>query len=135
MADLADWPDVLIVVRAALLDLCPNIAPETPADPAGSLSWLPFLRIECIGGSDDGLTDTSRLTIDAFASTRSAAQALAGSVRQRFVSPGILRVSGKGVIDLAATSAKPRPIAWTASPPPFRYSASYRVDMRRLTSA
>lgn len=130
MADLAAFPDVVILLRAALLDLCPNIAPQTPPDPDASLSWLPMLTVEVIGGTDDRVTDTPSVVIDAFASTRADAYDLAEAVRQRFLS-GPLAVAGKGVIDAAATTSRPQYVAYVDNPPPFRFTATYRVDQRR----
>lgn len=130
MDDLADWPDVEIVVRSVLLDLA-SVGTEVPADPSGTLSWLPFLRITCYGGDDDTHTDTSLFDVDAFASTKGAAAQLAGQARQRLLN-GPHSVAGKGVLDLVGTDTKPHQVPYSANPPPFEYTAAYRGQMRRL---
>lgn len=131
MADLTDWPDILIVARAVLLDLCPNIAPETPPDPQGTLSWLPFVRLTVTGGSDDTVTDVTQLQADCFASSRGAASQLAGKVRQRITGTPPPAAPGVGVLDFGATVSKPQMIP-QAPVGLFMYAATYMVHMRRL---
>lgn len=130
MTDLADWPDVEIVVRAVLLDLA-TVGTEVPADPEGTLSWLPFLRVTCYGGVDDTHTDTSRFDVDAFAATKGAAAQLAGAVRQRLLN-GPHAVAGEGILDNVQTDAKPHRVPYTTTPPPYEYTAAYSGQMRRL---
>lgn len=129
MTDLPDWPDVLVLARAILLDLCPNIAPQTPPDPQGTLSWLPFIRLTAIGGNDDTVTDVTNLQADCFAATQGAASQLAGKVRQRILSAPIV-VPGVGAIDFGATLSKPQNIP--QAPGVFMYAATYLVHQRRL---
>lgn len=131
MADLAEFPDVLIVARAILLDLCPNIAPETPPDPNGTLSWLPFVRLMVIGGSDDYTTDVTTLQVDCFSNSRSGASQLAGSVRQRITSKPPPAAAGIGALDFGATTSKPRNIP-QAVPQLFMYAATYLIHQRRI---
>lgn len=130
MADSQPWPDVTVVVRAALADLCQNVGSSTPADPEGTLSWLPFVLVECIGGDDDQITDTSHLDVQTFAATKTAAGLLARQVQQRFLAAPLV-VPGHGALDLGETLTKPRYLPYVDAPPPWRYVASYTVQMRR----
>lgn len=130
MPDLADWPDALIVARAVLLDLCPNIATATPPDPQGTGSWMPFIRLGVIGGSDDRVTDVTQLQADCFATAFGGASQLAGRVRQRIIAAPIT-ASGVGVIDFGATVSKPQNIP-QAAPGTFMFASTYFIHMRRL---
>lgn len=129
MPDRPDWPDVLILGRALLLDLCPNIASETPPDPQGTFSWLPFIRLTVIGGDDDTVTDVTTLQADCFAATRTAASQLAGKVRQRITASPPPQVTGVGALDFGATLVKPRNIPQT--PGVFLFAATYMIHQRR----
>lgn len=131
MPDLPDWPDALIVARAVLLDLCPNIGPATPPDPQGTGSWMPFIRLGVIGGNDDTVTDVTTLQVDCFASSRGAASQLAGRVRQRITATPPPQAPGVGVIDFGATVSKPQNIPQAAAGT-FMFAATYFIHMRRL---
>lgn len=105
---------------------------EVPADPTGTLTWLPFVRVACIGGNDDRITDLSRVDVIAFADTKAAAAQLAEVVRQRLTSRPVHTAAG--VLDRAVTDSKPQQIPYSNDPPPFAYTASYAVTARRSTS-
>lgn len=137
MTDLAVFPDIEIVVRAVLLDLCPNIAGDTPPDPDGTLSWLPFVQVACIGGPSDRVTDESLLSVQCYASTRGAASLLARQVQQRLTS-GPLVVPGKGTVDVGVTRSKPQYVQYTTVLPNqpgyiARFAATYSLDQRRTS--
>lgn len=137
MTDLAVFPDAELVTRAVLLaepGLVEGltVGTEVPADPAGSMSWLPFVRVTCIGGADDRITDTSRVTVTAFAVTKVAAAQLAELVRQRLTTRPVR--TDAGVLDRAVTDSKPQQIPYSDNPPPFAYTASYAVTARRSTT-
>lgn len=129
MPDLAEWPDALVLARAALLYLCPNIAQATPADPQGTLSWVPFIRLAVTGGADDRVTDETTVQADCFEKTQGGASALAGLVRQRILGAPIA-VPGIGVIDFGATLSKPQNIPQDATGL-FMYAATYSIAARR----
>lgn len=134
MTDLAPFPNAEALVRSILLGLDVDgltVATETPADPAGTLSWLPFLRVVCFGGNDDRITDLSRVDVTAFASTNLAAAQLAEQARQRLITRPVK--TDVGVLDRAVTDSKPQRIPYTDNPPPFAYTASYAVTARRTT--
>lgn len=134
MSDLASFPDVELLTRSVLAADPPlvdglTIGTEVPADPEGTLSWLPFLRVGCHGGSDDRITDTSHVDVDAFAATKGEAAQLAELVRQRLITRPVK--TDVGVLDRASTNPKPQQVHYTDNPPPYMYSAGYTVTARR----
>lgn len=134
MTDLAAFPDVEVSLIAVLLDRVPDadhIGTRTPADITGSLSWLPFLRVAVFGGSDNLITDISRVDVDAFAATQAAARDLAEAARQRLLNGGQPHIGTGFVLDRVRTDTKPRYVPYVDNPPPYRYSAAYSVAARR----
>lgn len=134
MADLAVYSDTFLAAEAALSDMCPNIGMETPSDPDDTLSWLPFLRVQRIGGSSDLVTDSPRLVIDALAASKGAASLLARRVQQRLIS-GPINTTG-GNVDVGATTSGPQYVPWSAVKPGqpgyvARYTATYSIELRR----
>jgi hypothetical protein len=135
MTDLADFPDVELALLAVLGDLvggADHISVSVLADTGGALAWLPFLRVTCFGGTDDLITDLSRVDVDAFAATRAAAKELAGAARQRLL--GKPHVGDGWVLDHVRTDVKPHYVPYVDSPPPYRYTAAYSVTARRPVS-
>lgn len=127
--DLPDWPDPEILARACLLDLA-TAGTEVPADPAGTYSWLPYLRVECIGGKElDPATDVFRLSVDSFAATKADAARLAGLVRQRLLNCPI--VTDAGILDHVTTSTRPAQVPYGDVTRVIRYTAAYSGQMRR----
>lgn len=129
MVVLDDYPDI----EAALVQLLPNAVDDLTADgvtPADFTGKLPFARVVCHGGSDDGITDTSRVTIDYFAATRALAQSGSEAVRQYLTQLGGLQI-GSVVIDQITTDSKPQNIPWNDSNSPQRFVASYKPTARR----
>lgn len=125
MTDLADFPDV----EKCLVQLLADIAPTGTETPPNLQSVLPFLRVTCIGGSDNFVTDTSRFDVHAFAATKADASQLAGRVRQRLL--GKPHVGQGWVLDRVTTLVKPHEQSYVDDPPPWRYVASYSASARR----
>ena len=73
----APYPDIEAVLVTYLRDLA-DTGDQTPA----SLE-APFLRIQRVGGFDDGIADRPRVEVAAYAPTRREAQILSEEVRQR----------------------------------------------------
>lgn len=129
--DLPDWPDPEILIRAVLLDVA-SVGTEVPADPSGTYSWLPFLRVQCFGGGEiDPATDLFRFDLDAFAATKAAASQLAGRARQRLLNWPV--VTDKGVLDRVTTSTRPYQMAYGDESYVIRYTAQYAGRMRRTS--
>jgi hypothetical protein len=129
-ADLADWPDPELLVIAALSGVGALARTEVPADPYGTYSWLPLVRVQCFGGGDvDPATDLFRFTVDCFAATKTAARDIAGDVRQRLLNCPI--VTDKGVLDRVTTSTRPNEVPYGDVTRVRRYTAAYSGQMRR----
>lgn len=130
MSDRAGFPDserIVVNLLASLVSGCSNIGTATPAD---LQAMLPYIRVQRIGGDDDGFTDSALVAIDAFAATRDDARALAEAIRQRFITPGPKVVVG-GSIDGAVTATAPNEIPWSDDQEIRRFTASYRITARR----
>lgn len=133
--DLADWPDPEVLVKAVLADLPVaglTVDVDVPPDPAGTYSWLPFLRVQCHGGSNlDRVTELFRFDVDAFGSSRRGASQLAGAARQRLLNCPI--VTTVGLLDRVTTSARPFEVPYGDVTRVRRYTASYAGRARRAT--
>lgn len=124
MPDFPAFPDIEGAVIALLSDLG-TADVDTPADLVGN---LPFIRVRCLGGNDDLISDSSRLDVDVFALLRTDARSVAESVRQRLLSfPHSL--SGC-VIDKVTTTISPQEIPW-GNPSIRLVAASYTAVTRR----
>jgi hypothetical protein len=131
--ELAEWPDAELLAREVILTepaLGLSVGTQVPADPGGSYDWLPFCRVQCIGGQDDLLTDLSRLSVDVFAPTKATAAVMAELVRQR-----LLAASGAltdhGAVDRVSTLTKPSQVPYGDQARVVRYAASYAITTRR----
>lgn len=125
MTDRAPFPDVAAAMLTGLSDLAPT-GIVTPPDLQES---LPFLRIERTGGSDNSWTDTATIPVDAFASTYQDARDLAESVRQRLLT---WPVNLGGVqFDHVTTLTAPNEVPWSTDQSIHRFTATYRVTVRR----
>lgn len=129
MTVLPGFPDIEQVICQALEDEFDGLSADTttPPDFTGK---LPFARVVCHGGGDDGITDTSRLTIDYFHATRADAQPGVEAVRQFLTQRGGFTVNGT-VIDIGRTDTKPQDIPWNDANNPRRFVYSCALDARR----
>lgn len=93
---------------------------QTPAD---LTDHLPFVRIQRIGGDGDQLTDRSRLTIDVYAASATAAKTTAETIRQRLL-------DAPYPIDRTVTEVGPH-IITDADPAVHVVTATYRLSARR----
>ena len=124
MVDLAAFPDV----EVAVMDLIEDLATVGTTTPADLIQQLPFVRVLRFGGSDDRFTDSPRIDIDVFESTRPLAFTLAETIRARLLS--FPHVINGVVIDKATTLVGPQEVPW--SDPNVRHlTASYTVALRR----
>lgn len=127
MAELANYADV----EAALVTVLSDLATTGTVTPADLQTALPFVRIARRGGSDDRITDTATVDIDAFAASRTDSRLLADTIRARLIAPGGL-VSGAGVlIDQSSTATAPNEVPWSNDQSIRRFTATYRVTARR----
>ena len=120
------WPDVEKALIAHLSrELGVRAAVSTPAE----LEQLPgFLRITRGPGSDDGVTDSPVVDVEAFAPTRAAARDLAERARQSMHALTGRR-SGGLLFDSVRTSVAPSWVGW-GNTKVHRYVAVYAVQFR-----
>jgi hypothetical protein len=129
---LGPFPDIEQLVISLLSELDVEdleVSTDTPPDPQGTYSWLPFIRIDCFGGGDDRVTDTSRVTVDAFAATKEASQQLAEQARQLLIA--FPHQTEHGVLDHTVTNTKPNQVPYGDETKIVRYTAAYTVTARR----
>lgn len=126
MHDRLPFPDI----EAALISLLGDLATCGTVTPANLDTSLPFIRIMRYGGADDLISDSSRVDIDAFESTRELSYQLGEAVRQRILS---FPFSLTGcVIDKVTSNTGPMEIPW-GDANVRRRNASYTVICRRHT--
>jgi hypothetical protein len=135
VADLVGYPDI----ESLLIDLLADFGTVDTVTPADLATVLPFIRISRIGGTDDRITDTARVDVDCFQSTRVLVQTMAEGVRQHLIAGPYVVLEG-AVIDRITTLSGPFEVAWGASgsrstsrgyDPIRRFTASYTVTARR----
>jgi hypothetical protein len=104
---------------------------ETRPSLQGTLSYL---RVTRTGGSDDGITDISTVSVDVFAASAGQAKAVAEQARQLLTGRiGLLpaRATAHGVVDRVTTITGPARLPATDSAGLRMVVASYRVSMRK----
>jgi hypothetical protein len=124
MADLAAWPDVERVLGDLLGDFG-TVGSETGID---LQSQLPYIRIRRVGGTDNRVTDATRVDIDVYAADATTAKAITEMARQRLISGP--SATAHGVIDRAWTESGPQ-IAPTDDQNIRRVITTYRISLRR----
>ena len=124
MAALAAWPDVERVLGDLLGDLG-TVGSETNID---LQSQLPYIRIRRVGGTDNRITDATRVDIDVYAADATTAKAITGVAQQRLISGP--SATTHGVIDRAWTESGPQ-TAPTDDQNIRRVITTYRISLRR----
>ena len=121
------WPILeTVVVRALNLTLLPVRAGTKVPSSVDTLAG--FVRVSRGPGSDDGVTDSPLVDVEAFAPTQIAAAELAEDARQAM--HGLKgRVYAGSLIDTVSTAVGPTRVDY--SPNVERYVASYRIAFRR----
>lgn len=131
---MASWMNVEARIRTSLkiklkelrgADV--GVGVETPADLESRL----FVRISLApGGSDDAITDSALLDVEAFAPTKLDAGTLAEDVRSIMITLGGTDVAAGGqLIDAVTTRTRPYWMDYR-NPKIHRYVATYRVTSR-----
>lgn len=119
------WPDV---ERAYVTILREAVGVRVATDIPGDVEGIPggFIRVARGPGSDDGITDSPLLDVEAFHRDRHGAERLAEQARQAILaSPNQIGV----LVDAATTASTPTRVFY--SPNVERYVASYRLRLRR----
>lgn len=121
---LPPFPDA----EAVLLALLESIAPTVTATPANLVP--PLIRVQRVGGSDDGLTDYPRMEIVCYGKDRAQAWQLAEKCRQLVLGSARRRV-GAVLIDSARTDNPPSQVPYATSDDVRRVLSHYRLTWRR----
>lgn len=133
----SEWPDV----EALLLDrLTPALVARLDPDGTkqlGAATSTPtlegrwFLKLTLVSGSDDGVTETSRVDLEAFAPTRGDAHDFALAAREEMHAlAGTARMDGSGLVDAVSTTQRPVWVSYN-NPAIHRFVGSYSVAARR----
>lgn len=135
---LKPYPDV---IDGALVILLPQWFPALrnptgrPADfrvgrklPSDIMDKLPVVRLNDIGGNDDGLTDHPQIDIDVFHTSFRTCHDLAKGIQARLL--GYPHRAGSVVIDQVSTAMRPHDVPWEDDRL-FRFYSSYRISVRR----
>lgn len=104
-----------------------NTGPETPAD---LQARLPFIRAYRIGGGRDRISDFPTVTVDVFAASYTAAEALAEDVAQWLCGPP----PPIAALDRVDPDVAPRMLPW-GDERIFRFQAQYTLVTRRVPRA
>lgn len=121
---LPQYPDAEVVVMALLESLAPTVT-STPDTLTG-----PLIRVQRIGGADDGITDRPRIEVACYAPTRTAAHTLQQQCQQLILAARCTVVAGC-LIDRTTTDTGP------IQPPRYPNQdvrwvpAIYRMEWRR----
>lgn len=123
---LAAFPDAETVVMDLLASLGTTVT-STPAEITG-----PLIRVQRVGGADDGITDRARVEVLCYHTTRPLAVALASECRRRIAAAACTTV-GTVLIDRAVPEVAP--VNETYRNPDVRaVPAVYRFEWRRPRS-
>lgn len=124
----AAFPDAERIVGDLLADLVAagSVGNETPAN---LQDVLPFIRVRRIGGTDDRITDTARVDVDAYAADATTAKDLAEQARQRIITG--FAVTAHGILDRGYTESGPALLPVDDTAGIRRVTTTYRVSARR----
>lgn len=128
---LTPFPDIerVLVVLLGAIEGVAGAGAVTPSN-LGADDSMPFIRVQRTGGGDDLITDSAKVSIDAFGATRDDAYSLAEQIRQILLKNPI--VANGYVIDHVATGVGPTDIPWGADASNVRrFNASYTLSVRR----
>lgn len=127
---MARWPDVQ-KLAVAYLSTALGLAPGHVATKVrGDVDTLAkFVRIARGPGSDDGVTDSPLLDVEAFALNPGDAWDLAEAARQAMHALTGTAVNG-ALVDSVTTATAPTEVDY-GNPKVTRYVASYRLHLRK----
>lgn len=117
--------ETLLIAQLSTLDGVNGVETKVPADVS---AYLPFIRVQRIGGIDDWDNDTATVDIDTFASDELAAYNLADTVWRALYALYGQVVSGRR-IDSVNTVAAPMWVDWQDANIQ-RYVATYDIYTR-----
>jgi len=125
------FPDI----ETALMDYLEDLGYTVTSTPADLVSRLPVIRIQRVGGSDDGENDYPRVSVQTFAAGSSekptAARDLAETIRDR-LNHELPAMSKPGGFLLDSSSTESGPSSYPWPDPSVRVAqAIYRLTTRR----
>jgi hypothetical protein len=128
--DLAAWPDVHDVLHLLFASLVADadmqvVGPRLPAD---LQDRLPLIRVRAIGGSDDRITDRTRVDVEVYAADYLTARGLAEAARQRLLAYPHMTEAGN--VDRVETESRPAEIPHDDQAVRL-VAATYRISLRR----
>jgi hypothetical protein len=124
---LPPFPDAETVVMTLLESVAPTVT-ATPAD-----LTPPLIRVQRVGGSDDGITDRPRVEVACYGSDRAGAWQLAEQCRQLVLGSTRTRVAGV-LIDAARTANPPTQVPYATTEDVRRVVAYFHFSWRRTVS-
>lgn len=133
----SDWPDIEALLRDRLTPaLVARLDPDGTrqlgaATDTPTLEGRWFLKLTLVTGSDDGVTETSRVDLETFAPTRGDAHDFGLAAREELHAlAGTARPDGSGLIDTVTTTQRPVWVTYN-NPAIHRFVGSYSVAVRR----
>ena len=103
----ADVEKMLVEWLPTVLTPAPRVSVETPADPSGSGSWLPFIRVQRVGGPRAQGIDKARIVLEFFAADYGSSADLGATVSALFDGPILQLKTADGVVIGAQTDSAP----------------------------
>lgn len=103
----ADVEKLLVAWLPTVVTPKPRVGVATPADPNGTHSWLPFIRVQRVGGPGRLGIDRPRVVLDFFATDYGAVADLAASARWAMEVPILGLSTPDGAVIAAQTDSAP----------------------------
>lgn len=103
----ADVEKMLVGYLPTAVALNPQVGVATPPDTAGTYSWLPFIRVQRVGGPRSQGIDRPRLIFDYFGPDYATAAALGAQVSALFDGPIFQLRTPEGFVTNAQTDSAP----------------------------
>jgi hypothetical protein len=103
----ANVEKMLIAWLPTVVTPTPRVGVATPADPSGTYSWLPFIRVQRVGGSGNLGVDQPRIVLDFFAADYASAYQLAASARLAMEQPLRALSTPEGAVIQSQTDSAP----------------------------
>lgn len=126
------WPDAETTVMALLSPVARTVtSTPSPLTP-------PIIRVQRVGGSDDGLSDFPRMEIACYGVDRAQAWAMAEQVRQLVLAAprtAVATSAGPVLVDSARTDNPPVQVPYATTEDTRRVLAYYRFAWRRQRTA
>jgi hypothetical protein len=103
----ADVEKMLVGYLPGAVALAPQVGVATPPDPNGLYSWLPFIRVQRIGGPRSQGIDKARVVLEFFGPDYATAALLGQQVSALFDGPILSCKTADGAVVGAQTDSAP----------------------------